>query len=91
MFVGDVMGHDAQIAGTPGGRGPTDYRHNYQYVKPILDHADLAVASKVTWPGSLIRLPRFSVRRRGRRAQGRGFDLLLTANNPAPATAARTV
>jgi hypothetical protein len=86
MFVGDVMGHDAQIASARTADGSHDYRHNYLYIKPILDHADLAVANlEVTLAGEPYKgYPRFSSPDALADAlEEAGFDLLLTANNHA--------
>lgn len=86
MFVGDVMGHDAQIAGAQTGDAGFDYRHNYQYIKPILDHADVAVANlEVTLAGPPYKgYPRFSSPDAVADAlKDAGFDVLLTANNHA--------
>jgi poly-gamma-glutamate capsule biosynthesis protein CapA/YwtB (metallophosphatase superfamily) len=86
LFAGDVMGHDAQIAAAQTASGEYDYRHNYQYIKPILDHADLAVANlEVTLAGEPFKgYPRFSSPDALADAlKGAGFDLLLTANNHA--------
>jgi hypothetical protein len=86
MFVGDVMGHDAQIAAARTEDGSHDYRHNYLYIKPLLDHADLAVANlEVTLAGEPYKgYPRFSSPDALADAlKEAGFDLLLTANNHA--------
>lgn len=86
MFVGDVMGHDAQIAAAQTDDGGHDFRHNYQYIKPILEHADLAVANlEVTLAGAPYKgYPRFSSPDAVADAlKDAGFDVLLTANNHA--------
>ncbi len=86
-FTGDVMGHDAQISGAyVESTKQYDYTHCFQYVKPIISQADLAVANlEVTFGGAPYKgYPQFSSP--DALAYGlkeAGFDVLMTANNHA--------
>jgi poly-gamma-glutamate synthesis protein (capsule biosynthesis protein) len=86
LFVGDIMGHDSQIAAAEVEKNEVyDYAPCFEYVAPILKSADLAIGNlELTLPGKppyqgypLFRSPddlaldlRYA-----------GFDFLLTANN----------
>lgn len=86
LFVGDVMGHDPQIESAEIVKNESyDYEPCFQYVKPIIDKADLAIANlEVTLPGKppYRGYPQF--RSPNELALGlrlAGFDMLVTANN----------
>ena len=87
VFLGDIMGHDTQIAsalatGSPG----YDYRPCFQYIKPYLTRAGLVIANlEVTLAGPpYTGYPRFSSPDELAGAlRESGFDILLTANNHA--------
>lgn len=86
LFVGDIMGHDSQIAAAEVEKNELyDYAPCFEYVAPILKEADLAIGNlELTFPGKppykgypMFRSPddlaldlRYA-----------GFDFLLTANN----------
>ena len=86
LFVGDVMGHDPQIESAEIVKNESyNYEPCFQYVKPIIDKADLAIANlEVTLPGKppYRGYPQF--RSPNELALGlrlAGFDMLATANN----------
>lgn len=86
LFVGDVMGHDPQIESAEIVKNESyNYEPCFQYVKPIIDKADLAIANlEVTLPGKppYRGYPQF--RSPNELALGlrlAGFDMLVTANN----------
>lgn len=86
LFVGDIMGHDSQIAAAEVKKNEHyDYAPCFEYVAPILKEADLTIGNlELTFPGKppykgypMFRSPddlaldlRYA-----------GFDFLLTANN----------
>ena len=86
LFVGDVMGHGGQIKAAEIEKDKSyDYTPCFEFVKPIIDAADLAIANlEVTLPGKppYKGYPRF--RSPDDLAVGlrlAGFDMLTTANN----------
>jgi len=86
LFVGDVMGHDPQIEAAEIEKNKSyNYEPCFQYVKPIIEKADLAIANlEVTLPGNppYRGYPQF--RSPDELALGlrlAGFDMLVTANN----------
>ncbi len=86
LFVGDVMGHDPQIESAEIVKHESyNYEPCFQYVKPIIEKADLAIANlEVTLPGKppYRGYPQF--RSPDELALGlrlAGFDMLVTANN----------
>ena len=86
IFVGDVMGHSMQIDGAlhDGGDSCYNYFPNFQWVKPYISSADIAVANlEVTFAGKpYTGYPTFSSPTSLAVAlQDAGFNLLLTANN----------
>lgn len=85
LFVGDVMGHDSQIAGAyNASTGSYDYSTCFQFVKPHIASADLAIANlEVTLGGVPYKgYPAFSSPDALALAlQDVGFDALVTANN----------
>jgi len=83
-FVGDVMQHDSQIRAALTDSGTYDYIPSFQYVKPIIEMADIAFANlEVTLAGPPYKgYPQFSAP--DQLAVGlkdAGFDVLVTANN----------
>jgi poly-gamma-glutamate synthesis protein (capsule biosynthesis protein) len=87
VFAGDIMGHEGQIAGAQvPEKDAYDYRHVFQFVKPILKEADFAIGNlEVTLGGPpYTGYPQFSSPDELAQAlQGAGFDLLTLANNHA--------
>lgn len=85
LFAGDVMGHDSQIAAAyNAGSGSYDYLTCFQFVKPYIAAADLAIANlEVTLAGAPYKgYPAFSSPDALALAlQDAGFDALVTANN----------
>ncbi len=85
IFVGDIMQHDSQIAAaydtlTKG----YDYASCFQYVKPYLDSADVAIGNlEVTLAGLPYKgYPQFSAPDElVKTLRDVGFDVLVTANN----------
>ena len=53
LFVGDIMGHDPQIESAEITKNESyNYEPCFQYVKPIIEKSDLAIANlEVTLPG----------------------------------------
>lgn len=86
LFVGDVMGHDPQIESAEIIKNESyNYEPCFQYVKPIIDKADLAIANlEVTLPGKppYRGYPQFrSPDELALSLRLAGFDMLVTANN----------
>lgn len=86
LFVGDVMGHDPQIQSAEIVKNESyNYEPCFQYVKPIIDQADLAIANlEVTLPGKppYRGYPQFrSPHELALGLRLAGFDMLVTANN----------
>lgn len=85
LFAGDVMQHDSQIiAALDSKSGTYDYGACFEYIKPIIQSADLAIANlEVTLAGPPYKgYPQFSAP--DALAIGlkeTGFDVLVTANN----------
>ena len=85
LFVGDVMQHDSQIraAYDPVSKS-YDYGACFQYVKPIIQSADVAIANlEVTLAGPPHKgYPQFSAPDElAEELKNTGFDVLVTANN----------
>ncbi|MBT1688482.1 CapA family protein [Dawidia soli] len=85
LFVGDVMGHDSQIAAAydPATK-KYDYTACFQFIKPYIESADLAIGNlEVTLAGPPYKgYPQFSSPDAlARTLQDVGFDALVTANN----------
>lgn len=85
-FVGDIMGHDSQIASATVLKDSLyDYSPCFEYVAPILEQSDLVVGNlEVTLPGKAPYqgYPRFrSPDDLALALRIAGFDLLVTANN----------
>jgi len=85
LFVGDVMQHDSQIAAAyDKSRHVYDYTQCFQYVKPIVQSADIAIANlEVTLAGPPYKgYPQFSAPDAlAETLKDSGFDVLVTANN----------
>lgn len=86
LFAGDVMGHAPQIASAQLVKDKKyDYDPCFQYVKPIVSKADLAIANlELTLPGKppYTGYPMFrSPDALAEALKNTGFDVLVTANN----------
>jgi len=85
LFAGDVMGHDSQIAAAYDATRKTyDYTACFQYIKPYIESADLAIANlEVTLGGApYTGYPQFSSPDQlAVTLKDVGFDALVTANN----------
>ncbi len=85
LFAGDVMGHDSQIAAAYNASTSSyDYTTCFQFVKPYIASADIAIANlEVTLGGIPYKgYPAFSSPDALALAlQDAGFDALVTANN----------
>jgi poly-gamma-glutamate synthesis protein (capsule biosynthesis protein) len=85
LFVGDVMQHGGQIQGAYNAKKDAyDYRDCFQFVKPVIYEADIAVANlEVTHAGKPYKgYPQFSAPPELSEALvDAGFDVILTANN----------
>ncbi len=86
LFAGDVMGHAPQIASAQLIKDKKyDYEPCFQYVKPIVSQADLAIANlELTLPGKppYTGYPMFrSPDALAEALKNTGFDVLVTANN----------
>lgn len=86
VFVGDVMGHDSQIASANVIKDSLyDYSPCFEYISPILKQADLAIANlEVTLPGKppYKGYPQFrSPSDLALALRYAGFNMLVTANN----------
>lgn len=87
LFAGDIMGHAPQIKSAETAPGRFDYRPCFQYIKPVLQSADLAIGNlELTLPGKApyTGYPMFrSPDALADALQDAGFDILVTANNHA--------
>jgi len=85
LFAGDLMQHETQLkAAYNPATGSYDYSTYYQYVQPLIEQADIAVANlEVTLAGKpYTGYPHFCAPDEfAREALRAGFDLLITANN----------
>ena len=85
VFVGDIMGHDSQIASAKVAEGQYDYNPCFQFVEGIIEKADLAIGNlELTLPGKppYKGYPQFrSPDALAKALRQAGFDLLVTANN----------
>lgn len=85
LFVGDVMQHGGQIAGAyNASKDAYDYRDCFQFVKPIVQQADIAIANlEVTHAGKPYKgYPQFSAPPELSEALvDAGFNVIITANN----------
>ena len=85
VFVGDIMGHDSQIASAKVGEGLYDYEPCFQFVEGIIEKADLAIGNlELTLPGKppYKGYPQFrSPDALAKALRQAGFDMMVTANN----------
>src|SRR6186713_2478298 len=85
IFVGDVMGHDSQIASAYDAVNKKyDYTSCFQFIKPYIESADLALGNlEVTLAGPPYKgYPQFSSPDELPVAlKETGFDILVTSNN----------
>ncbi len=85
LFAGDIMGHDSQIASAYDATTKTyDYTSCYQFVKPYLASADIAIGNlELTLAGPPYKgYPAFSSPDQLLLTlKEAGFDVLVTANN----------
>lgn len=85
LFVGDVMQHDSQIKAAYDPIAESyNYSECFQYVKPIIQQADIAMANlEVTLAGPPYKgYPQFSAPDAlALELKAAGFDVLVTANN----------
>lgn len=85
LFLGDVMGHDTQIAAARrGSENHYDYSESFYFVKDIISSADLAIANlEVTLAGPPYKgYPEFSSPDQlAIDLQQAGVDVMVTANN----------
>lgn len=86
VFVGDIMGHDSQIASAEVEKNTLyNYSPCFEYIEPILKNADLAIGNlELTLPGKppYKGYPRFrSPNNLALDLRYAGFDMLVTANN----------
>ncbi len=85
LFVGDVMQHGGQLAGAyVPALDSYDYRDCFQFVKPLVQQADIAIANlEVTHAGKPYKgYPQFSAPPELSEALvDAGFNVIITANN----------
>jgi poly-gamma-glutamate capsule biosynthesis protein CapA/YwtB (metallophosphatase superfamily) len=85
IFAGDIMSQQKQIESAHLGKGVYDYTPCFQYLKPILEKADIALANlECTMPGKppYTGAPNFkSPDQLAKALKINGFDVLVTANN----------
>lgn len=85
LFVGDIMQHGGQIEGAYNKKQDTyDYRDCFQFVKPLVKQADIAIANlEVTHAGKPYKgYPQFSAPPQLSEALvDAGFNVIITANN----------
>jgi len=84
--AGDIMAHAPQQASALQKYGSYDFNENYQYVKPIIEQADIAICNiEMTFAGKpYAGYPRFSAPDEIAAAvKNAGFDIAVTANNHA--------
>lgn len=85
LFVGDVMQHDSQIRAAYDPISKSyDYSACFQYIKPVIQSADVAIANlEVTLAGPPYKgYPQFSAPDQlAEELKASGFDVLVTANN----------
>lgn len=88
LFAGDIMGHAPQIQSAERVKNKSyDYTPCFQYVKPIIQQADLAIGNlELTLPGKppYTGYPMFrSPDELASALKEAGFDILVTSNNHA--------
>lgn len=87
LFIGDIMGHDSQIASAEN-RETHSYNYDtvFTYIKPVISDADVAIANlEVTLDGRpYMGYPQFSSPAAlAASCKNAGIDYLVTANNHA--------
>jgi poly-gamma-glutamate synthesis protein (capsule biosynthesis protein) len=87
LFIGDIMGHDSQIASAENRETHTyNYDTVFTYIKPVISEADVAIANlEVTLDGRpYMGYPQFSSPAAlAASCKNAGIDYLVTANNHA--------
>jgi len=87
LFTGDIMCHTPQINSAKVANQEYDYKPCFQYIKPIIRQADLAIGNlELTLPGKppYTGYPMFrSPDALAVALKDAGFDILVTANNHA--------
>lgn len=85
LFIGDIMGHDTQIASAKNGETNTyNYDDVFKYIKPVISEADVAIANlEVTLAGPPFKgYPQFSSPAELAVAcANAGIDYFVLANN----------
>ena len=85
LFAGDIMCHYPQVTAAARGNGEYDFTPFFEYVKPIIESADVAIANfetTVSPDGRYSGYPAFSSPAQLAVAvKDAGFDIALTANN----------
>jgi len=85
LFIGDIMGHDSQIASAYNdSTGLYDYTDVFSLIAPKIAEADIAIANlEVTLAGPPYKgYPQFSSPAAlATAAYGAGIDIMVTANN----------
>lgn len=85
LFIGDIMGHDTQIASAENKEtGTYDYNDVFRYIKPVISAADVSVANlEVTLAGPPYKgYPQFSSPAELAVAcENAGIDYFVLANN----------
>jgi poly-gamma-glutamate synthesis protein (capsule biosynthesis protein) len=86
LFIGDVMGHGPQVQSAQVVKNERyDYEPCFEYVKPIIESADLAIGNlEVTLPGKppYRGYPQFrSPDDLAKALRLAGFDMMVTSNN----------
>ncbi|MCB0487462.1 MAG: CapA family protein [Cyclobacteriaceae bacterium] len=84
LFVGDIMQHDSQIRAAKLEKGGYDYNECFQFVKPLIEKADVAIGNlELTLAGPPHKgYPQFSAPDElAYTLKESGFDVLVTANN----------
>jgi poly-gamma-glutamate synthesis protein (capsule biosynthesis protein) len=85
LFIGDIMGHDTQIAAAlDATTGSYDYTSVFRYISPVIEGHDMAIANlEVTLAGPPYKgYPQFSSPAAlASAAKGAGINFMVTANN----------
>ncbi|MDA3892582.1 MAG: CapA family protein [Salinivirgaceae bacterium] len=84
LFMGDIMGHDTQIASALQTNSTYDYTEVFEYLKPVISEVDVAIANlEVTLAGPPFKgYPQFSSPDAlAVAAKNAGIDIFGTANN----------
>ena len=87
MFAGDIMSQLPQIESAKTDKGSHDYTHCYQYIRPILQTADLAIGNlecTLSDAPPYTGYPHFiSPNQLAKALKINGIDILVTSNNHA--------